>query len=346
MIRMYSPSEFPGNKEFIIIPIVHGKGIQHLSPLLHFPGTYGTDNAGIQSSGQKGSQRHIGDHLPFDRIDNQFPDHFRGFLKGLGMLPVLKLPVSPQLQISLLIPAAAAGLNLPDPPEHAATRESAGTQHDQLRTALGIDLGPDTWIAEDRFDLRSKEEPAITQGIKQGFHTDPVPGQEQTLCLFQIHPEGKDSVHPLQHRFSPLGKAVKNHLRIRVALKLMAQSFQFPAQLPSIVQLPIIYQRVPLPGPGKLHWLLTALRIDDGQPGMEQRPVRSSLHPILIRTPAGHGGQHPLQDLSIHVQIQYPSDGTQADHILSIPVFYAPGKEKVHPSLHISVAGIISCFET
>ena len=76
--------------------------------------------------------------------------------------------------------------------------------------------------------------------VKQGLHADPVPGQEEPPCALFPYGEGVNAIELFQHFPAPSGVALEQDLRIRVALKSVAQLQQLPAQLFRVIQLSII----------------------------------------------------------------------------------------------------------
>ena len=57
-----------GMKILLIVFIIQGKGMEHLSFCRKFPCCHGADDAGIQPAGEKCPYRHICLQLPVDRI--------------------------------------------------------------------------------------------------------------------------------------------------------------------------------------------------------------------------------------------------------------------------------------
>ena len=80
--------KFSGAKIPVVVGIAHGKGGQGLPLFAQGLRADGADDAGIQPSGQKGADGHVGDHLPLDGIQHQNPGVLHGLAEIFPVLPV------------------------------------------------------------------------------------------------------------------------------------------------------------------------------------------------------------------------------------------------------------------
>ena len=164
----------------------------------------------------------------------------RRILKAFRVGAVRELPVSFDLQFPVFPEGTAARLQLLDPPKYPASGRAPGTQQENFCRARHIDGRPEAGVFQNGLQLRGKEQPSPLFGIKQGLHPDPVAGQEQPLCPVLPDGEGIDAVELFQNFPTPLGVAVEEHLRVRMAFEPVAQLHKAPAELSRIVKLPII----------------------------------------------------------------------------------------------------------
>ena len=129
-------------------------------------------------------------------------------------------------------------------------------------------------------------------------------------CRLCSHCKGEDAVEQPDAPLPELGIGMEHHLRVRVSFKAVSFFFQGMAHLRRVVNLPIVHNGVFLPGKRKLHGLLAARRVDDGEPRMEQGAAFLPERPLSVRPPPMHGIEHFFHFFAGNRQIHKARNGT------------------------------------
>ena len=230
------------------------------------------------------------------------------------MDPVPQKPVPLHFQPATCKGCPLPWLQLPDVLKNTASRDSTGSQQQNLGLSLGIQAGAYPGIGKNGLDFRGKQQRSSLNPVKKGLHPHPVPGQKQTLLPLLPDRKGKNAVEPGKAFRSPPDIGVKDHLRIRGSQKPMPQVFQLPADFRRIVQLPVIDNGVTLPFPIQGHGLTAPGRIDHRQTGMQQPTGWGTVHAAAVGAPPGHGGEHLPQGRLTGFQPNHPGNGTHEHH--------------------------------
>ena len=88
---------------------------------------------------------------------------------------------------------------------------------------------------------------------------------------------------------SPLGVGVEQHLRVGVSQKCVTLLLEPVPQLRCVVQLPVIDQVIVYVVPEQGHGLLSACRVYDRQPGVQQNGPGKLQNILLVGTTPDHG---------------------------------------------------------
>ena len=205
-------------------------------------------------------------------------------------------PVGVEPQPSAAEDDPLARQQLPDVSEHARPRRPAGADEQQLRHAVLVHLRRHRRVLEQGLQLRGEHQTALRrQGVEQGLHSHPVPGQEQGLRLRLPDGEGEDAVALLHTGGAPLYVGLQQHLCVGVAPEGPARQQQGPPQLFGVVQLSVVHQGAGPPLPAGGHGLTAVFRVDDAQPGVDQQRVGALENALLVRPPAAQDRLHPLR---------------------------------------------------
>lgn len=239
----------------------------------------------------------------------------QGFGERFRMRAVGELPVAVYLDGAVLPVGPAARLDFVDAAKDAAARGASGADQQNFRHPVQIDFVGHVRVRQQGFDLRGEQKLSTGHGIKQRLDADPVAGQEQPLGFLLQHGKGENAVEFLGAVAAPLGVGVQHHLGVAMGGKDMSGCPERPAERIGIVQLAVIDDGVMDSVVVQLHGLLAALRIDDGQPGMQQSGASELRDAALIRSPPAHGVQHGLQQFKmIPGRTQNTSNCTHSYH--------------------------------
>ena len=209
---------------------VDREGVELAAPVpLQGPGRQRGEGAGVQAAGQQGAQRHVRHELAVDDVGEQLPHPADGGGLIVGVRPGAQFPVGPRGQAGPAHPDQAARPDLTQAPVDAVPGRAGPDRGEQLGDAVGVQLGPEAGMGEDRLRLRPEQHAIRGPGEAQRFDPQPVPGQEQLLAGPVPDGEREHAVQPRQAALAPLQPGPQQHLGVRprrermpVALKLAA----------------------------------------------------------------------------------------------------------------------------
>ena len=183
---------------------------------------------------------------------------------------VCELPIRTKGQTARFICAAPSRLQLPDSSENTASGNPAGPQKQKLVCPLCIQLRFDFRAAEYGLYFGGKHQSVRTMDVEQGLDAHSVSGQGQALSAAFPDGKGKNTIEHPNTVHSPLCKGMQHYLCIRMPQEYVAQLHQLPPELTGVVQLPVVYQCIPLCPIRQLHRLTPSCRVHNGKPGVQQ----------------------------------------------------------------------------
>ena len=211
--RIRAGLEMGGMEVLFVILITDRESLQRFAPRRKVGIRDCRNQAGIQPAGKEGCHRYIRYQLPRDGIHHQVPHFGCGVGKIIGVFVVGQLPVAAhgEAQRTNLwhsVFCAAAGLQFLHIAEHPAPRRTAGAEQQHIGQPMGIHLRRDLRVAEQRFQLGSKDQAVPAQGIEQRLAPDAVPRQKELLRPLLPHSKCKNTVQLFQTVRPPLGKSM------------------------------------------------------------------------------------------------------------------------------------------
>ena len=126
----------------------------------------------------------------------------------VGQLPVAAHGEARHTNLWHSVFRAATGLQFLHIAEHPAPRRAAGAEQQHIGQPMGIHLRRDLRVAEQRFQLGSKDQAVPAQGIEQRLDPDAVPRQKEFLRPLLPHSKCKNTVQLFQTVRPPLGKSM------------------------------------------------------------------------------------------------------------------------------------------
>ena len=189
---------------------------------------------------------------------------------------------------------------------------------DRLRIEPAIELR----AAQQRFQFRSEEQPAVREKtVIERLFAEPVARQEQRLTPLVRQGEGEHPIEAIEARLAPLLPSVNDDLRVAASAKDMSQRRQFGHQLREIVDLAVeddadrmvfVEER-----------LVTARKINDGQPAMPQPDPRRKIKPVAVgatmRENIGHATEQAPVGVATSAGVENPSYAAHAQPQPDVP---------------------------
>jgi hypothetical protein len=108
---------------------------------------------------------------------------------------------------------------------------------------------------------------------------------------------------------------VNDCLGIAVCVKGVTEFFEFLAQLAVVIDFAV--ENYPGGAVLVVNRLLSALKIDDGQPAHTQANRSIEVEPVVVRAPMTNGFAHPSQQSFVNVSSITPNDSCYTTHELS-----------------------------
>ena len=324
-------------KVAVVVPIVHGKGVEFPALFLHDLICQRGEQAGIQSAGQECSNGHIGDHLPPDGIRHQFPHMGGGVGKVLRMFCGVQFPVGVEMQLPLHVVAAVCRLHLPYGAEHAAAGSPPRPHKQQFCNAGLVDLVGYIGVLEQCLDLGAKDKAVGDLRVKQRFYADAVPCQKQSAGTVLPDGKGKNAVALFHTAGAPVHIGLQKHFRVAVCLKYCALLFQLCPQFGGVVQLAIVDNGIGFSAGSDFHRLPALFHVNDRQPRVCHSTLGREKNALLVGAAALQCSLHfPQQQFLLpQVLFQMYHAGNSAhrknlrfDYFLRTSILYA-GMRKI-----------------
>src|SRR5580698_3183804 len=283
--------------------VTHREGFNRLAP--HFL-RQGRDHTGIQSAAEEDAQGHIAHQVtgygPFKQVAIALHVIITWALNcicGIGQVPILR-----DLQFSGLADfQSVAGKKLLDAGKHCLrTREIA--ERKILRQHAVIELCLYPRILEDRLDLGPKQKGTAVEVIVKRLDSKPVARNEQTPLAPVPDGKGKHSRQPLHTFRAVLLVKMENGFSIAFRPVTVAARFEFSAQLPVVVNLPVVYdpQVLILIGNRLMH----GLHIDDAESPNRQSQIAVDVGSVFVGATMNNLRAHSGKSVLLHPSARIP----------------------------------------
>ncbi len=199
------------------------------------------------------------------------------------MLVALQAEIAAAAQTVPAEKGIAAGSDLRNAAEDADPGRPRRSEAEHLAQALAVQHGVHAGVLEQGLDFGREDEAAVPQRVEQRLDAEAVAAEETAAAAFVVHRERKDAVQLLGAGRAVLDVAFQEDFRIAGSFKQIAGGLQLPAQLPAVVELPVVDDGVAVPAGIGRHGLPAALRVDHAQPLMRKGRVPRKKDPVLVR---------------------------------------------------------------
>ena len=202
----------------------------------------------------------------------------------VGQLPVAAHGEARRTNLWHSVFCAAAGLQFLHIAEHPAPRRAAGAEQQHIGQPMGIHLRRDLRVAEQRFQLGSKDQAVPAQGIEQRLDPDAVPRQKELLCPLLPHSKCKNTVEHINTFFTIFHICLQNNLRIGMAEKVISPAFERISYLVCIVKLSVVTESENSSVNRICHRLIAFFYINNSQTSVHQYGVLRKKFTVSVGT--------------------------------------------------------------
>ena len=260
-------------------------------------GHHGHHGAGIHAAGQKGAQRHLGDHAQahgFTDARHQFGLRVGGrdgVVQREAHVPVF---TRGRQRLAVLHQQAVAGGQLARLAEDGA-RLGHVAQREILLDGLRVQVTAHAAVRQHRLQLRPEEQRAVVQQcVVQRLDAQAVARHEQALALAVPDGKGKHASQALHAVFAPGLPGVHDALGVALGVEDMPQGLQLGDQVLVVVDLAVedddhravfVEQR-----------LLARGHVDDGQPPVAEAQPGLDVQAALVGPAVGLRRIHAAKD--------------------------------------------------
>ena len=165
-------------KIFFIVSIGHRKCGQPFSLGSVLLGRYGCDNAGIESSGKESSQRHVGNELAFDGINDQMAHVSGSVFREIREGSVLRLPIRGRMKPFFITITTMTCFDFFNSLVYTATRGASRPHNNHFSNTLKIQSLFYLRMSQNGFNFGTEHESAVAMGIKKRFYPHGIPRQK------------------------------------------------------------------------------------------------------------------------------------------------------------------------
>ena len=258
----------------------------------------GDDGTGIETTRQKGSDRHVGDHLALDGRFDPVVNPLDGFFgaQGLGRGVIGQIVIRPHL------------LDAPVARQHRMARQQLADALDHRRLAgapLVRHVGAQRGVIdspvhignfEKRFHLAGEEQPSLRLRIVEWLNADAVACSKKRARARIPNRKRENPVQGVEHVDSFPEIHLEKNFCVGLGPELKSRAYKFFTKLTVIVEFAIINQH-DLAGVVE-HGLVRGRReVDDGQApmGEARMPVARKPDALAIGTSVGDAPAHRFQ---------------------------------------------------
>ncbi len=342
--RVGGAAQFVGDEVVGLADEVDGEAAHLLALRGELPGGQGGHGRRVESAGEQGAARHVGDELAAHDVVEERAHGGDGGVAVVGVRAGLQAPVHAGGQAGAVDGDDRAGLHLAHAvPEGVARR----LDHDeQLAQAVQRDTGPDQRVGEDGLGFRAEEDAVVGGLVVERLDAHAVADHHQLVVAAVPHGERVHAVEPFGDGVAPLQVAVQHDLGVGVGGEPVAAVREFPAQFGEVVGLPGVDEGDGALGGPQGHRLTAAGEVDDGEPAVSQGGGALGPGAAVVRAPAGHRLGHRMQCGGLGRQVTVEGDPS-GDAAHALPPASGCPSARVH--LHFrgrgGPAGRTSCIE-
>ncbi|MPM59375.1 hypothetical protein SDC9_106217 [bioreactor metagenome] len=252
---------------------VKGKRSELLASFFQLLGTYGRHQTAVHSAGEKRTDRYVGDHLPPNGIQYQFPGGFHRGRKIILMDPADQLPIAFHGDSVRRRREQMPGKQFLHAAKHAHAVGLCGADAENPVETPVIQVRLHAGKYKQALDLGRKNQIPVLHGVKERLYTAAIPEQRHPVVYRVVDCKGKNTVEPL-YEFSPiLHHTRQNHFRVAGGFKGPPLGCKIPAKFGGIVEFPVVYNRPSPSVHGSGHGLTACIQVDDCKPRVGQTNV-------------------------------------------------------------------------
>ena len=258
---------------------------------------HGHDGTRVNAAGQRDTDRHVRDELPFDCLLIVKPDPLEPVAGAPGLV---RRPVDRRVRLQPGPPFSelehVARWQALDAPEERPISGDVTDVHRQMEARL-VEFALDEPAREHRLGFGPECQHAVPDRVHQGLHPERVPDQEELAARPVEQGEGEDPVEPGRERDPLVLVEVGQDLGVAVGPQLVAAGQHHVPKLGVVVDLAVVDDddRAIFVG----HRLRTARHILDGQPAVAEMDVPVAVEALAVRSPVGDRVGHGPDELLV-----------------------------------------------
>ena len=277
----------------------NGKGLGSLE--------IGRDIGGVHAAGEEGGDLDVADHVVADGFLDRAVDIVDDPLVGdslAGSQHGIEIAADPHFPVAA--DQIVAGGQAEDAAEKGLRQHGVLEGHVLLQ-GLEVDLPVIARVFKDALDLRSVDKAVPDLRVVEGLDPEHVTGGEELFFLRVPDDKGKHAAEPVQDPRAVLAVAVQQDLRVRIGPEGMALDPEHLPELAVVVDLPV--EGDDQPAVLRLHGLIAALEIDDGQTAEAHGDlivhIFSRAVGAAVDDPVHHIGKDPVAVLIVSCKSAY-----------------------------------------
>jgi hypothetical protein len=260
----------------------------------------GDDGAGIDATGQEGTQRHLGLQAQLDGLAQAAAQFLGGFfLADLGVQRELDVPVALRLAQRLAAfdeQAMARGQFLRVAVDGPGVRHIA--QREISLDGARVDLLAQAAMGHQALQLGAEQQPAVLgQRVVQRLHAQAVAGHEKAVAAAVVNHEGEHAAQVVHAILAPVLPGAHDGFGIALGAEHVAVAAQFVHQLQVVVDLAVEHQRHRLVVVED--GLLAGRDVDDRQAAVAETHAGLDVQVAFVRPAVVLGLVHPVQALAL-----------------------------------------------
>ena len=180
-----------------------------------------------------------------------------------------------------------------------------------------IDVATDARVLQQGIELGTEDQLSVELGVQQRLLSHAIARQEKRFGAFIPNRKRKHPAQVLWTIGSPLVVGVNDSFSIAVGIELVAELFEFFAQLAIVVDLAV--ENNPCRAVLIMNRLLSVREIDDREPSHRQSHAIAEIETVIVRTAMTNGLIHAREQLAINRSAVFVNYSCNATHGLLRP---------------------------